>query len=494
MTRRALPLSFVLAACLAGLAAVPAAAGVPGTLRFQGRLLDPSTTDPRSETSASVVFRIYDAASGGTLLWSEGPDTVALDEGSFDATLGDSVPLSSSVFAAGGRWLELAVGGQTLSPRQPLDSAPWALRAAAADSLEPGDPDYIQNGATLQSGASFHASSGSVATTLTSYGTLYAVSDLVVKGVVRTGTGLQQITTAAGLLDASKLDPATLVPDAALDVASVTKQGPVVDAPNTLAVLDANGYVPSSRLDATLVTKQGNSFNGGTQLVQLNGSGLVPDAVIDGSSVAKLGANGRVPNVLVDGSTATKQGNSFNGPSQLLQLTAAGLVANSAVDASSAAKLSSAGLVPDSLIDSSSATLAGNGFNGANQLVRLDSNATLTAPGAGASIYSITTSSSVNVTGTGAKVRENGSDLVPKGLVMLWTGSACPAGWVEAVDFQGRIPMGNCATCTVGTQVATAMTTDGQQISHTHTSGTGTGFRTGGNLLTDSAVTNLPYV
>lgn len=50
----------------------------------------------------------------------------------------------------------------------------------------------------------------------------------------------------------------------------------------------------------------------------------------------------------------------------------------------------------------------------------------------------------LNVTGTNAKVQENGNDLLPKGSIIMWSGSTAPAGWAlcdgnnGTPDLQGK--------------------------------------------------------
>ncbi|MBI3297827.1 MAG: hypothetical protein HYZ75_06675 [Elusimicrobia bacterium] len=470
-------------------------AAVPGTLRFQGRLLNSSTSDPRAEASVSAVFRVYDAGSGGNLLWSEGPVTVSLAEGAFDALLGQSVPLSSAVFSAAGRWLEVSVDGQTLSPRQPLAAVPWALRAAAADYLEPGDPNYLQITAAPQANARFFVSSASVAGTLTVYGEFRAQTDARATGILRAGAGVVALTGAAGLLDAAQADPATTVPNAALDSSSVTKLGNAVAGPDGLALLSGSAHIPDAALDAAVVTKEGNSVNGADALALLSAGGLLESYTLDGSSVAKFTAAGMVPSSLVDGSSATKLGNGFNSANKALLLDGGGLVPNALVDASSAAKYAANGHFQNYQLDAGSVTKAANAFNAAGHLAQLDASAALTAAGAGSAVYSIVTSSGINVTGTGAKVREAGADLVPKDMLILWLGDACPGGWTEETTLRGRMPLGSCAGCTDGTTAATALITDGQLVTHAHGGAADVGMRTGGvNALTDVADTTMPYI
>lgn len=181
------------------LAASPAFA-VPPAINFQGKLLDANGA-PRNG-SFSMTFAIWDAASGGSQLWTETQGAVAVSNGVFAVQLGGSTPVPASLFAAGERYLQVQIGGETASARQRLVTSPFAFRAAAADDLEAGDGDYVQNRTTLQAGATFHVSSGTVA------------GPLAVTGVLVAGSGSQTITTAAGLLDASKL--AGAIPPASL--------------------------------------------------------------------------------------------------------------------------------------------------------------------------------------------------------------------------------------------------------------------------------------
>ncbi|MBI5594493.1 MAG: hypothetical protein HY928_00235 [Elusimicrobia bacterium] len=475
--------------------ALPCAAGTAQSITVQGRLIDPTSGTPRDDPAADFVFRLFDASSGGAPLWAEGPTTLPLQGGVFEASIGLSVPLSSAVFAGAERWLEIQVEATVLSPRQRLSAVPWVQRAGAAESLEPGSTEYIQTRDSLQAGATFYVSSASVAGQLTTYGELRAAADLRVDGILRGVNGLP-LTTAAGNLDASALDPSTLVPNSALDNSSVTKLGNAFQGPNGLLLLDPSARVPDAHLDGAAVTKQGNTFNSANQLVLLNGSGFVPNNLVDGSSVAKRGATGYIPNTLLDSSSVTLMGNTFNGPNNLLRLSGAGLIQNADIDGSSVTKLNSYGYVPNTFLDSSSVTLQANIFNAANRLASLDGSATLNLPASGDFVYSLVTSTSINVTGTGAKVRENGVDIVPKDAILMRIGP-CPAGYTEYTLLRGRLPVGNCSGCTVGSTAGTAFTVNAQGLTHNHTGSVGTGGtgNTGGTLNSaDTQDTTNPYL
>jgi hypothetical protein len=113
---------------LAGLAwSPPASASVPNLLTEQGRLLDASNTPLTG--SATLVFSVYNAATGGTALWTE-TQTVTLDGGYFSARLGEVTSLPVDLFTGAELFLGVAVNADAeMTPRQTLDSVPYALVA-----------------------------------------------------------------------------------------------------------------------------------------------------------------------------------------------------------------------------------------------------------------------------------------------------------------------------------------------------------------------------
>lgn len=192
------------------LLAAPAAAAVPDRINFQGKLVD-TNNNPRNG-SYSLTFRLCDTPSGSCAspLWTETQPSVTVTNGVFSAPLGSVTPLTASVFDAATRYLEIQIGSEVSSTRERLVTSPYAFRAASADDLVSGDADYIQNRATLQSGSTFYVSSGSVLGSFTIGGPLIASTatingNLTSTGQLIMGTGANTITTAAGLVDATKL-------------------------------------------------------------------------------------------------------------------------------------------------------------------------------------------------------------------------------------------------------------------------------------------------
>lgn len=171
--------------------AAPLRAQVPGLINFQGKLLDLSN-NPRNG-SFSLTFRAFNVPTGGSALWSETQAGVSVANGVFAVQLGVVTPISASVFAASPTYLEVQVGAEVGTPRQQLVAAPYAFTAQNANNLVPGNANYVQVASSLQSGATFYVSSGTVA------------GPLAVGGVLTAGSGAVAVTTPAGFLDATKM-------------------------------------------------------------------------------------------------------------------------------------------------------------------------------------------------------------------------------------------------------------------------------------------------
>ena len=142
----------VLAALLALPAAVPSQ--VPQKMNYQVMLTDDGDA-PLADQLVELVFRIYDAADGGSLLWTETHNATTNSIGVVAVVLGETNPLNFGF--DGPTWLEIDVDGETLVPRRELVSAPYALRAAVAESIAgvmAGDGDWVVDGDNMYSSVS----------------------------------------------------------------------------------------------------------------------------------------------------------------------------------------------------------------------------------------------------------------------------------------------------------------------------------------------------
>ncbi len=137
-------LGVLLAMVVVGSAA-DARAQVPELIRYQGILVDGQGAP--IDGSYNLTFRMYDAATVGTELWSETQSAVAVSDGAFSVLLGQVTPLVLTFDAD--YWLSTEVGADgEMSPRQQLTSVAYAYRAAYADNaggIEGGDliPDNL---------------------------------------------------------------------------------------------------------------------------------------------------------------------------------------------------------------------------------------------------------------------------------------------------------------------------------------------------------------
>ena len=133
------------ALALALLSGASALAQVPITTSYQGYLENGGA--PVNDPAATLTFRLYNVASGGTALWTETKTNVAIADGVFAVALGTQTPLVSTLFD-GVLYLSTAVGGAgapELSPRTVLRAAPYArtLTAPARVKGTPGNNESV---------------------------------------------------------------------------------------------------------------------------------------------------------------------------------------------------------------------------------------------------------------------------------------------------------------------------------------------------------------
>lgn len=154
--------SVVAAAILIFLASVGVLSMTPTEISCQGYLTDGSG-DPVVDSSYSIVFTIYDAASGGDSEFTETQSITTVD-GLFSVLLGSVSPIVDTVFADSSRWLGLAVDGDPeIAPRTKLTSSAFAFRVARLDGAKGGrisDDVNIQGDARISTG---HGASGTEA-------------------------------------------------------------------------------------------------------------------------------------------------------------------------------------------------------------------------------------------------------------------------------------------------------------------------------------------
>lgn len=139
---------------------------VPPFINYQGKVADSAGVGLGTPTplNRKVLFRIYDAAAAGTLLYTE-EQTVTLSGGEFSVLIGQGIafqseakPALDTVFTSAGvgRFLEITVdnGDSTINasdapitPRQQITSTAYAFRARSADTVASGTDLTLQGSA-----------------------------------------------------------------------------------------------------------------------------------------------------------------------------------------------------------------------------------------------------------------------------------------------------------------------------------------------------------
>ncbi len=113
---------------------------VPATIAYQGRLLDAAGTPVQG--TVDLRFAVFEALNTTTPLWCEN-QRIGLSDGYYAVQLGTGAICPSSgqigaAFSGGERYLEIAVNGSVLSPRQQVGAVPYALSAQTAQNVSGG--------------------------------------------------------------------------------------------------------------------------------------------------------------------------------------------------------------------------------------------------------------------------------------------------------------------------------------------------------------------
>ena len=124
------------------------AAAPPTIISYQGRILN-SAGVPITDSSVDIIFRIYDADSGGTCLWSNSSATcasttaksVSLTNGLFSENLGDTstsyAAISEDEFGDNTNvYLDVNIEGESLTPRKQITATAYAVNSSLLDGYD----------------------------------------------------------------------------------------------------------------------------------------------------------------------------------------------------------------------------------------------------------------------------------------------------------------------------------------------------------------------
>jgi len=149
--------TLALVSLLIALAVVPAWAAdepdaqVPHLINYQGYITDDGGTP--IDGTVEITFSVWDAATGGTQLWTETHSSVSVDEGLFNVLLGSITPMGYGGIPTGSLWLGIKVGSDPeMTPRQQITTVGFALianEANNANTLDGKDSDEFGDGHSL---------------------------------------------------------------------------------------------------------------------------------------------------------------------------------------------------------------------------------------------------------------------------------------------------------------------------------------------------------
>ena len=117
----------VLAVALLTAAGSLRAQTVPSMIDAQGMVRD-NSGNPINGTM-NLTFSIFNTPTGGIALWTETQPGVQLNGGIFSTQLGRLSPIPLTLFINTALYVEINAGGQTLSPRQRLITAPYSVNS-----------------------------------------------------------------------------------------------------------------------------------------------------------------------------------------------------------------------------------------------------------------------------------------------------------------------------------------------------------------------------
>ncbi|HPI78606.1 MAG TPA: hypothetical protein PLK80_17885, partial [bacterium] len=113
-------------------ASAVARAAVPQLIDYQGYLMESGVA---VEGAKSITFKLYDAASGGSLLCSTGAQSATVTKGVFSHSIGSTGCDLSTINWDNPVYLELMVEGTTLAPRERIAGAAYSVQTKAANVI-----------------------------------------------------------------------------------------------------------------------------------------------------------------------------------------------------------------------------------------------------------------------------------------------------------------------------------------------------------------------
>ncbi len=188
-----------------GLAKAHAATGINTQLNYQGKL-NTSVGNAVADSSWNFRFRIYDASSGGNLLWTERwtatSTQVTTVNGVFSVSLGSISSLSGVDFNNNSLYLQVDLDAdtngsweETFSTRKRLTATPYAFNADLIDGIHATSTAAVANQLlALDSYGNLNLFNQGVSSTYATTTWLYVRSDATINTLNATTTNVDNLT------------------------------------------------------------------------------------------------------------------------------------------------------------------------------------------------------------------------------------------------------------------------------------------------------------
>ncbi len=216
---------------------------IPQKINYQGYLTD-NTGNPING-ARQMTFKIFNAASGGTQLWSE-TQTVSVENGLFNVILGEVNTISPDIFTPGERrWLELEIEGTPLSPRTEITAVGFSYKTVDADKLE-GETKIQLDSRWVNEGQANAISTEMIQDNAVTT-TKIADGNVTLSKINTVGSSSGQVLTSTG----SGTPPAWQTPTVGPHTHTLTHTGDVTgsgDVSGTWALTIANNAVTSAKI------------------------------------------------------------------------------------------------------------------------------------------------------------------------------------------------------------------------------------------------------
>ena len=126
----------------------------PAKINYQG-LITNTAGEPIESSTNTVTATLYQVETDGASAYTESFTDVASDaDGIYSIQIGDT-NLQAVLEANSELWLELIINGQTLSPRQEINSVPYALVADSANRLISASDSSISGDLSVSGNSTF---------------------------------------------------------------------------------------------------------------------------------------------------------------------------------------------------------------------------------------------------------------------------------------------------------------------------------------------------